>query len=1041
MKAKIPNNIINSNDGIVELFKFEDIQEVLQEDLLKGITGILMSGIAIATVKAVSAHNTMALKSYMKKVCDLAINGHGKKWNEPSFKSITDDEKRNALMITFQMAKYAGIYDYNGSADMPNSGYQMPKVAGGSTENFGKLLQKKTKWFGLKTVSDPAKNISSIQPAKNEDPNAYFTDILEQYRNALRRVFGETEAKQITQLINSHRSGTNSAAEEYKRLVGYPYTDDSAFNKFINNPSNSKEDKDKAKNLRTDAGNFTGSTISKEVLIKKFNQILESRDSNEYVIFQDMNKALDNLIDSYDKNIKEAISNNRTILDKKLKKDGLIALWGKYMNILRTSKQQFIDEFNKSVEYTYLKDFLRGTMLEFFAGKAAEIAGEDPEPSSEEPTEDTPEETSDEKDDVVEETPETGFSVRYEYQDSRNDSNESYQYGHIVNSLFEALVTKEDEEFCNLIIESKDNSPLGKIITFIKSYPEDQIEQGQQEIAEAVDKFMSDKETANADDFDFDFEYAYFVTDTSESKDEKQFDLASEVVTEAIGFDEGAPTFVSQSYQMNEEGNLVKGTVGVPASWIYSGEPSAEEEENSLIAEEISTQDSEITYSVKNAKDNSANIVSGDSMVCFVFKDGYDRQSLDDEEFDKALNDEQDKWIATSYGFRKGFVCFDDYQFILNREEVPGAIGIFWIGLNKNDKILESNSLEIEVDDSQEQEILFGAKINGTDINSTLEDLKDSETNESYVINEELTTIQSADKFTIEALGNDVLKSVLFVFSNNKILTFNDLANAFNKKECIARVIKTVDEENGDFSKKASLTATPEQINNAKYVYVIPRKDDSIKINAQNTVYSKLLVAEIVQEEPKPNLPAIVPKAELTKSGEFRIDLRNTDLAKRNNIKMCIVVLSSDRSFMESLVQSDGKAFKANIDKIPYVSKDVFKVIDSSDNYSVILLNFGHDTTAIKGIKFNKGFVVFEKPGDEIFFRIYPVGVEDGHLVLYPELASQIGVYKYRSEDNTNQKQLGYKALPGKQQAQLPGNSQKQISDKSSMNKQVPAKQ
>ena len=78
MKALIDKNIIN--DGFVELFEFNDIQPRLNEDLLKFTAGVLASSLSIAVVSAISAHNLMAIKSYMKKVVKLAIEGHGAKW-------------------------------------------------------------------------------------------------------------------------------------------------------------------------------------------------------------------------------------------------------------------------------------------------------------------------------------------------------------------------------------------------------------------------------------------------------------------------------------------------------------------------------------------------------------------------------------------------------------------------------------------------------------------------------------------------------------------------------------------------------------------------------------------------------------------------------------------------------------------------------------------------------------------------------------------------------------------------------------------------
>ena len=472
MKARIDKNII-PNDNLVELFVFNDVLEPLQEDLLKTSAGILAFGLGTVTVKAVAAHNLMAIKSYMKKVVKLAIEGHGDKWNEVSYKSIVNDEKRNALMITYQMSKYAGIYDYGGKDSMPNSHISMPKIAGGSDKNFKKLLKKQTKWFGLKTVSDPLKNLSSIKPAKNKKPNEYFTDILEQYRNALKRVFGESEAKQITDAINGFKYGANKIADDFEKITGLKINDEDGWKKWQENKNNAPF-MEKARRTRVDAIKELNQETNENLhdrLVAIFNQVIGDHDMADYTIFKDMNKAMDDLIAAYDRNLQEAITNNRSILDKKLKKDGLIALWGKYLNLLRTAKQQAIDEFNKSPEYTYLKDFLRGSMLELFAKLLPEVQKVTPQNQEDEKTDDKDDEEITPEEEKEEENPNAAFKVSYQYVGSAQGagSNESYIFQHLVNKLNEVDGDESQEDIVNLVLNSTSDEPLGHIVTFISS--------------------------------------------------------------------------------------------------------------------------------------------------------------------------------------------------------------------------------------------------------------------------------------------------------------------------------------------------------------------------------------------------------------------------------------------------------------------------------------------------------------------------------------------------------------------------------------------
>lgn len=957
MKALIDKNIIN--DGFVELFEFNDIQPRLNEDLLKFTAGVLASSLSIAVVSAISAHNLMAIKSYMKKVVKLAIEGHGDKWNEVSYKSIVNDEKRNALMITYQMAKYAGIYDYGGKDSMPNSHISMPKIAGGSDKNFKKLLKKQTKWFGLKTVSDPLKNLSSIKPAKNEKPNEYFTDILEQYRNALKRVFGETEAKQITDAINGFKYGANKIADDFEKITGLKINDEDGWKKWQENKNNAPFI-EKARKTRVDAIKELNQETNENLhdrLIAIFNQVIGDHDMADYTIFKDMNKAMDDLIAAYDRNLQEAITNNRSILDKKLKKDGLIALWGKYLNLLRTAKQQAIDEFNKSPEYTYLKDFLRGSMLELFAKLLPEVQKVVPQNQEDENTDDNNEdEEISPEEEKEEENPNGAFKVSYQYVGSGQGAanNESYIFHHLVNKLNEAEEDESKEDIVNLVLNSTSDEPLGHIVTFISSVSENELKGQGSRMRKEVASNFGNQQVINIDEILDVIPYASFINEGSYDKTEWSIpiNLNSAEIHEGLGYDdEQSPYLVSISCKMDEKHNLRKDSLIVDANWRKeAGEENPEKTEE--------TPEEEKPEEEENVQDNSD-------------------------------------------------------------EETPAG----------------------EESSEKTDELDFIVKVNEIEIDSVPNDIeKDESVRESKLLVENAIMLENSDVYNVDTFSKSKdYKSVLIGATKKPVYSYNEFVQAFVDKEMKVFMMDAEVTNEEDFVKKTTGKIKASSLEGFKYLYFIPRNEEKKTIvKHTNTFFAKSKVAilpeaeEIPQEEQK-QLPALVPKGELAPTGEFRIALGEKGVELKA-FKICVVLLSSTKEFIESINDENIKAFKNNIDKIPYNRSDSFKVLSSADNHSVILINFGEDTTAVKGIKFQKDFITFEAPGDSLFFKIYPVTVADGHLILHPELASQIGEYIFNPEGskmNTNQKAIGSrKALPGQQQKALSGNTQKQIENK-----------
>lgn len=949
MKARIDKNII-PNDNLVELFVFNDVLEPLQEDLLKTSAGILAFGLGTVTVKAVAAHNLMAIKSYMKKVVKLAIEGHGDKWNEVSYKSIVNDEKRNALMITYQMSKYAGIYDYGGKDSMPNSHISMPKIAGGSDKNFKKLLKKQTKWFGLKTVSDPLKNLSSIKPAKNKKPNEYFTDILEQYRNALKRVFGESEAKQITDAINGFKYGANKIADDFEKITGLKINDEDGWKKWQENKNNAPF-MEKARRTRVDAIKELNQETNENLhdrLIAIFNQVIGDHDMADYTIFKDMNKAMDDLIAAYDRNLQEAITNNRSILDKKLKKDGLIALWGKYLNLLRTAKQQAIDEFNKSPEYTYLKDFLRGSMLELFAKLLPEVQKVTPQNQEDEKTDDKDDEEITPEEEKEEENPNAAFKVSYQYVGSAQGaaSNESYIFQHLVNKLNEADEDESQEDIVNLVLNSTSDEPLGHIVTFISSVSENELKGQGSRMRKEVASNFGNKQVINVDELLDVIPYASFINEGSYDKTEwsQPINLKSSEIHEDLGYDdEQSPYLVSISCKMDEKHNLRKDSLIVDANWRKEVEENPEEETEETPEEEKPEEE-------ENVQDSSD-------------------------------------------------------------EETPTG---------------EESSEETD-------ELDFIVKVNEIEIDSVPDDIeKDESVRESELLVENAIMLENSDVYNVDTFSKSKdYKSVIIGATKKPVYSYNEFVQAFVDKEMKVFMMEAEETDEEGFIKKTNGKIKASSLEGFKYLYFIPRNEEKKTIvKHTNTFFAKAKVAilpeaeEIPQEEQK-QLPTLVPKGELAPTGEFKIALSEKGVELKA-FKICVVLLSSTKEFIESINDENVKAFKNNIDKIPYNRSDAFKVLSSADNHSVILINFGEDITAVKGIKFQKDFITFEASGDSLFFKIYPVTVADGHLILHPEFASQIGEYIFNPEGskmNTNQKAIG-------SQKALSGNTQKQIENK-----------
>lgn len=1021
MRVSLDKNLMNTNEGI-RLFEFDECPGVLNEDLLKAITGAGAAVLAIGLTKAVAAHNLMAIKKYMKTVVSLAINGKGKKWNEPSYKSITNDEKRNALMITYQLAKYAAIYDYSkDGSSMFNSYIEMPNIPGGSDKNFHELLKKKTKWFGLKTVSDPVKNIKNIKPESNQEPNPYFTSILEQYRNALSRVFGESEAKQITNAINSYKG------------------------KKIGN----------AKAL-------------KESLIKIFDNAISATDMSKYTIFKDLDKALNALIDSYNKNIKEAISNNRTILDKKLKKDGLVALWEKYMNILRTNKQQFVDDFNKSPEYTYLRDFLRSTMISLLVSLLEKIGGSEEEELEDEDVVDPvdPEDDNiDPEDDIIED-----FSVRFEPISKKRTTSESYTFGELVNKLYEEEFGEEDKESIDevkLILESTSEKPLGKILCIVKSAEDGHQDEVIQSTKKDVSNDFSEQETdhlsfANLDNT----EYPCYTNEGAENEKEWSTVLNLSDLAESIAFHrESSPYLVCVAYPMDEDSNLLKEDLDKVqvAEWKYTpdNEPEPKPEEDDVVDPEDDdnpinpedTEDFDVYINGQKIETTPSNIEEGSEDGKLEASDDCEiRVRTSSENIKSALIILSASVIRTYHDISVAFKNKANKLVIKQFESVTDETDEFECSYSVSKEEFEKNNWKfVTVVPRTEISKVITSKTTKFDLSKEAyfsrneEDINPEEHKNLPVV---IPTgeITKSGEFRIDLNANKEIalnytKCVVILASSEDFfksmtreneLTFKDNVDKvpYHRKDAV-KVLASADNYTAVYINFGDDTTALRGIKfNPTFIEFKPGDEVWFKIYPVREVGGHLELnlegASRVGKYKFPNIEnsdtkllTINPIGQLTNKNEFRIDLNVSDKNLANRFKMCVVVLSSSRQFLESMTSENERAFKHNIDSVKYVQSDKFKILAMDKNYTVVLINFGNDTSTLTGIKFAPGFIAFQ-PGDEIFFKIYPVSVENEHLVLQSDMGSAIGMYKFE-QSNVQQ---NVQSLPG--QKQLP-NPQKQL--------------
>ena len=1007
MKVSLDNNLMNTNEGI-RLFEFDECPGVLNEDLLKAITGAGAAVLAIGLTKAVAAHNLMAIKKYMKTVVSLAINGKGKKWNEPSYKSITNDEKRNALMIIYQLAKYAAIYDYSkDGSSMFNSYIEMPNIPGGSDKNFHELLKKKTKWFGLKTVSDPIKNIKSIKPESDQDPNPYFTSILEQYRNALSRVFGESEAKQITNAINSHKGKKISDAKALK-----------------------------------------------ESLIKIFDNAISATDMSKYTIFKDLDKALNALIDSYDKNIKEAISNNRTILDKKLKKDGLIALWGKYMNILRTNKQQFVDDFNKSPEYTYLRDFLRGTMISLLVSLLEKIGSSE----EEEP-----------EDDIIED-----FSVRFEPISKRRTTSESYTFEELVNKLYEDEFGEDNDsvEEVKLVLESTSEKPLGKILCIVKSAEDGHQDEVIQSTKKDVSDDFSEQETdhlsfANLDNT----EYPCYTNEGAENEKEWSTVLNLSDLADSIAFHrESSPYLICVAYLMDEDNNLLKEDLDKAqvAEWKYNPddtpEPKPEPEDDIVDPEDDDddpinpedTEDFDVYINGQKIETTPSNIEEGSEDGKLEASNDYGirvRTSSENiksvliilstsvirtyHDIAEAVKDKTNKLVTKpfksatdefecSYYVKEEEFEKNNWKFVtvVPRTETSNTISSKTTKFDLSKEAYFSRNEEVDPENPEEHKNL-PAVIPTGEITKSGEFRIDLNASKELALNYTKCVVvlaSSEDFFKTMTRDNELtFKANVDKVPYYRKDAFKVLASADNYTAVYINFGEDTTALRGIKFNPAFIEFKPGDEVWFK-IYPVREVGGHLELNLEGA--SRVGSYKFSNgENSDTKLLTINPIGQLTKKNEFRIDLNVSDKNLANRFKMCVVVLSSSRQFLESMTSENERTFKHNVDSIKYVQSDKFKILAMDKNYTVVLINFGNDTSTLAGIKFAPGFITFQ-PGDEIFFKIYPVSVENEHLVLQSDMGSAIGMYKFeQSNVQQNVQSLpGQKQLPS-QQNQLTANN------------------
>lgn len=1045
MKVQLDRSILNESylqdDNITELFKFDlDKDQTLNEDLLKFSTGVLASGLGMAAVKAVQAHNLIELKRYMSKVTNLVINGKDK-WKEPTFKGVINDEKRNVLLITFELAKFAGIYDFqSNSSSMPNSKFaKMPKIAGGSDSNFKKLLQRRTKWFGLKTVSDPLKNLKSIKPEKKSDPNSYFSSMLEQYRNALNRVFGEEEGRQIADAISSAKSGgaADSAKFELEGMTGSSYDqlvgmDNSSRSMILQrNPSASRLYAEIRRRESLGGKDLT------DQLSKIFNDVCARHDMMEYTVFKDMNSALDGIVSSYDKTIQEAISNNRLILDKKLKKDGLMAMWLKYMNNIKKAKQPAIDEFNKSVEYTYLKDFLRGSMITLFVKLINDIKKVGPKPGPTDPSKDPSADPSTDPsvDPSVEPSTDQdpslsdSFSVYLMYSNKveknpNASSNESYVFDDVIESILneedeEPKYGKDDETITIHISPAasgpKVSVPAPKTVTFFTSTPEEKGECLEKISNKAKGMFnSSDAEVSVGgmlswlgSEYNGTYDFSTYLNENPESEAGANYvvDLNAQETVDDIGFNkEKSPNFKTLTYLVDASFNLRKEKDPILEYLDYKDrwehEPSTFDSSNSSDASQDSSQDSSNSSDASNASLFKLNLNVGENtysigaqlddamksqeypVETLIISEGRNFNALTEDDLDEIF----DKGSASMWTYKantdKECVCIPS-----NTKEI--AKDGMTISMNGIRDLISLNTVTtarmiVKVGDKYvfSDTVKLSEPAEGTDDDFSIE--IDGETifgpsNESE--EEDFSPILNEDDEDTEDSSENVPKVKVGEKMDIKITT------------------------TGDGIKGALVVFTKDKIEKLDETFlkdVIAKKYPNCGIIAGKEDNGKYTISETLT---KANIGDckfgyVIPRTEASNV----VNAKNTLLDKAKMIELVQDVGANmkitgaaigdqfkievkdfgDSSYLGIVLGSneadfaeDGKAVKGLEDALSTASKDdQIKILAGDDSYSAVFANCKSAKNGVLGIKFNSGYIVFEQPGDFILFKAFPISYD-----------------------------------------------------------------
>lgn len=190
--------------------------------------------------------------------------------------------------------------------------------------------------------------------------------------------------------------------------------------------------------------------------------------------------------------------------------------------------------------------------------------------------------------------------------------------------------------------------------------------------------------------------------------------------------------------------------------------------------------------------------------------------------------------------------------------------------------------------------------------------------------------LENSDVYNVDTFSKSKdYKSVIIGATKKPVYSYNEFVQAFVDKEM--KVFMMEAEETGEegFIKKTNGKIKASSLEGFKYLYFIPRNEEKKTIvKHTNTFFAKAKVAilpeaeEIPQEEQK-QLPTLVPKGELAPTGEFKIALREKGVELKA-FKICVVLLSSTKEFIESINDENVKAFK-----IILIKSHIIKVMHS----------------------------------------------------------------------------------------------------------------